>query len=114
MPLITRIAAASSAALLLALAVPLSAGAATAPYTPPKPETWSTTVHGCSAVLTHEVPSATFDATAPLQLAVAGTSGAPTLAAFSASQVSATTMSDGAGGAEITIHFGPPPAGSTT
>ena len=106
MPLITRIAAASSAAILLALAVPLSATAAIPPYTPPKPDTWVTTVHACSAVVTHDVPSGTFAATTPLQLAVTGASGAPTVAAFTASQVGATLLSDRAGGAQIRLEFG--------
>ena len=107
MPLITRIAAASSAAILLAIAAPLSAGAATAPYTPPSPDTWTTTVHACSAEVTHDVPGATFAASTPLQLAVTGTSGAPTVAAFTASRLSATLVSDSAGGARIKLDFGP-------
>jgi len=105
MRLFSRSVAVLGAAALLAVSVPVAAQADPAPYTPLKPETWSATVISCT-ITTHEVPAHTFDGSAGLQLSVSGTSPAPTLAVFGASQLTARMVSDGAGGAEIRLDFG--------
>lgn len=102
----SAVAAATAAAALLAVAVPVSAHADQAQYPPLKPDIWSVTIHP-DTVVTHNVPGNTFNHSCGLQLAVTGTSPAPTLATFaSASQLAAPMSSDSAGGAVVKLDFG--------
>ena len=100
-----RVAAATAAAALLAVSAPLVAQADPAQYTPLKPDKWAATIHS-GATFTHLVPGNTFDSDSRLHLSVTGTSPAPTLALFTASQFSSALVSDEAGGADITLRFG--------
>jgi hypothetical protein len=106
MSVVTRSLVAGGVAVALALAVPLSAEAKPHPYTPLKPDTWAVTIHP-GTVVTHPVPDATFDDGVDLTLNVTGTSPAPTLALFTASQFSGVATSTVDGGATVKLNFGP-------
>ncbi|GAA4174912.1 hypothetical protein [Gryllotalpicola koreensis] len=95
----------AAATLALALAFPLSAAATPDPYTPAKPDPWSVTIASCST-LTRQIPDHTFDDDVDLALTVSGVSAAPTVATFSASQVTSHLTSTSSGGAELNLHFG--------
>lgn len=104
MPLLTRSLLAAGAAALIAVAAPLPAHATPA-YPPLQPDTWAVTIHP-GTVVTHTVPQHTFDETSGLRLGVTGTSSAPTLGTFAASQLGAPMQSSGTGGAVIRLDFG--------
>jgi hypothetical protein len=95
----------AAATLALALAFPLSASATPDPYTPLKPDPWSATIASCST-LTRQIADHTFDDNVDLALTVTGVSAAPTIATFSASQLTSHLTSTSTGGAKLSLDFG--------
>ncbi|GAA4187199.1 hypothetical protein GCM10022288_11850 [Gryllotalpicola kribbensis] len=106
MSFLARALVGAAAATLLAVAAPLSAAAAPAPYAPYKPDSWKRTIVPDTSVH-HAVPDSTFDPCEPLQISVTSESPSPTFAAFTASQLtgSLTSSCDG-GGAVVKLDFG--------